>query len=164
MPALAFGAPSSYPVVLLPLVTELPARDVDWLGVIQYSQPQFSAWPVGRFRPRDTKGGKALVVTGDRPGFAEIAILRAFQVDGWEGRWIDNFPLPPTFRTHYWDAEWNKLPHDVADEPLPDPVRHIYESICETAGNVRGTGAWDIIAWRGSEVVFVEAKQAPLLD
>jgi hypothetical protein len=119
----------------------------------------FAAWPVGNRRPLDTKGGKPLVDVGGEPAFGEIALLRAFQEDGWEGRWIDNFPLPPTFRVAYWDEHWEKIRGDRANQHLPRAVADIHERICREAGDPRAGGAWDIIAWRGDEMAFVEAKK-----
>jgi hypothetical protein len=152
-------APRSYPEVLTPFVTELPARDAQWLGKVRYSRPTFESWPAGKSRPLDTKGGKPLLCVDDQPCFGELAILRAFEADGWQARWIDNYPLPPTFRTSYWDTEWNKLSRDRANSPLPADIRRVYDGICAEAGDPKGAGAWDVIAWRGSEMAFVEAKK-----
>jgi hypothetical protein len=152
-------SPRTYPAVLLPFVTDVSSRDASWLGTIRYSRPVFDPWDGSSARPSDTKGGKPLVTMNDQPCFGEIAILRSFETDGWEGRWIDNYPLPPTFRTAYWDESWNKLPRTSANRPLPATVLEVYQRICAEAGDVKGGGAWDIIAWRGNEMAFVECKK-----
>lgn len=90
-------APRSYPALLVPFVTRLPARDAGWLGRVQYSRPVLTSWNPTALRPSDTKGGKPLVAVKKEPCFGEMAFLRAFEAEGWEGRWIDNYPLPQLF-------------------------------------------------------------------
>lgn len=151
-------APRSLPREMQPtseLSFNLPSGRV----VIQSASPNFAPWPAGRPRPMDTKGNKPLVDTGGRASFGELAVLEAFLREGWDGRWIDNYPLPPTFRVAYWDDQLGKLPRAAANVALPPAPRAVYDSICMEAGDPRGGGAWDLIAWRGAEMVFVEAKK-----
>jgi hypothetical protein len=131
----------------------------DWLDTVDHCGPTFRRWPANQPAPRDTKGGKWLIDVDGEPAFAEIAILRALEAEGWEGRWIDNYPLPPTFRTAYWDDAWNSLSRSVADMPLKGHPLEVYRAICGEAGDPSGGGAWDVNAWRGREMVFVEAKR-----
>jgi hypothetical protein len=160
-------APVTIPAAL-DLPPQLPRRrrapEAAWLTTVRRAAPTFRRWPAELRAPLDTKGGKWLVDVDGKPAFAEFAILRAFENDGWEGRWIDNYPLPPTFRTSYWDSAWNKLPREVANSPLPAQALGVYNAICVEAGDPGGAGAWDIIAWRGKEMAFVEAKRAGSSD
>jgi hypothetical protein len=156
--------PSSIPAGILPIASSSPTEKHPWLRDVVHLQPTFTVWPSDQPRPRDTKGNKPLASVSGRPAFGEIAILRAFEAEGWEGRWIDNYPLPPTFRTDYWDSFGEKLSRAASDVPLPPKVREIYASICERAGDIHGGGAWDIIAWRGEEIAFAEAKRQKSSD
>ncbi len=131
---------------------------------VAIAEPVFSLWPSSSVRPQSTKGGKPLVVSNQQVSFAELAILDLLVSDGWEGRWIDNYPLPPTFRTQYWDKDLEKLPRAIANIEIPASVRTIYEAICNKAKDPRGGGAWDVIAWRGTEMVFIEAKRSGSTD
>lgn len=133
-------------------------------ATIRLARPQFAAWGTDRRRPADTKGNKPLLEFEGRPSFGELAILATLIGDGWQGRWIDNYPLPPTFRTAYWDDALLKLPRERANVPLPPIQRGHYDAICHQAGDARGGGAWDIIAWRGDEMFFAEAKKRASSD
>jgi hypothetical protein len=156
--------PAEIPPLLLPVAEASPIAAHPWLQDVVHLQPVFQQWPADRPKPRDTKGNKPLALVNDRAAFAEIAILMAFEKAGWEGRWIDNYPLPPTFRRDYWDELGEKLSRSAADHPLPSPVREVYRTICERAGDIRGGGAWDITAWRGDEIAFAEAKRRKSSD
>lgn len=37
-------------------------------------------------------------------------------------------------------------------------------SICAAAGDARGGGAWVVLAWRGEEILFAEAKHRKSSD
>jgi hypothetical protein len=50
------------------------------------------------------------------------------------------------------------LPCRVPAVPLPEPAAPVYQAIADARGG-RG-GCWDVLAWRGTEVRFVEAKRA----
>lgn len=151
-------APRSLPAELQP-AAELPFDLPSGRVTIRTATPNFVPWPADRPRPADTKGNKPLVDAGRQVCFGELAILGALLRDSWEGRWIDNYPLPPTFRVAYWDRQLVKLSRESANIALPSAPRALYESICARSGDLRGGGAWDVIAWKGDEVVFVEAKK-----
>lgn len=151
-------APRSFPGELEPNA-ELPFALPAGRMAIRSTSPNFKPWPVDRPRPADTKGNKPLVEVGGQVSFGELAILAALLREGWEGRWIDNYPLPPTFRVAYWDQQLVKLSRERANAALPQAPRALYETICARAGDQRGGGAWDVIAWRGDEMVFIEAKK-----
>jgi hypothetical protein len=126
---------------------------------VALTRPLFSKWPAERPRPADTKGGKPLVDLDGEVMFAELALLTLLLRDGWEGRWIDNYPLPPTFRLAYWDGSLIKVSRAQADRGLPTAIMEVYQAICTHAGDERGGGAWDVVAWRGEEMLFLEAKR-----
>jgi hypothetical protein len=67
--------------------------------------------------------------------------------------------MPPVFRTAYWDEHWRTRPRSLANRPLPPFPHEVYRAICGEAGDEAGAGAWDVILWRGKEMVFVEAKR-----
>ena len=153
-------APSSYPSAI-PIQRELPPRDAEWLARITYATPRFPGWPSDAPKPADTKGGKPLVTSQGQATFGELAILQAFEADGWEGRWIDNFPMPPTFRRHYWGDDGTKLSRLQANLDLPAAPKRVYDKIC---ANSQTAGAWDLILWRDEEMAFIEAKRAGSSD
>ena len=95
--------------------------------------------------PFDRYGNKAVLDYRGEPMFAELVILRMFEEADWNGVWADSY------RRKYWKR---------MDEPadLPASVRKKLESIVEVSG-CRG-GCFDVVLWRGAEMLFVESKRA----
>ncbi len=89
---------------------------------------------------------KPALVFRDRFLYPEFILLRLLEQAGWSGVWVKN-----------WQgrAFWTDISTPVA---LPPAQAHLFETIEHSTGNYRG-GCWDIFAWRGSEILFVESKQ-----
>jgi hypothetical protein len=85
---------------------------------------------------------------GGGPTFPEFVIVVLLERSGWEARWIKNWAggIEPCVRP----GESRPVPSSVADRirPIQDAVPHF-----------RGGGAWDILGWRGGEILFIESKQ-----
>ena len=78
-----------YPDPLVPEVLEamvVPSGDEVH---VPKARPTFNQW-TGDFEG-DTYGNKPLVDMDDEPMFAELAILRLFRKEGWDGVWVDTF-------------------------------------------------------------------------
>ena len=98
-------------------------------------------------RPIDTYHRKPVLDYRGEPVFAELAILRLLESEGWEGRWVDSFG-GVKFRT------------GLLDRPLcvlPAGPKALFDKIASAKGS-RG-GCWDVFAWRGKEFLFAEAKR-----
>ena len=105
---------------------------------------RFSPW---RGKPiADTFGGKAVLSFRGRPVFAELAILRVLQNTGWDGVWVDTFRRK--FRRFL-------PPHKCQ---LPSDAQKVYEQIC-AANDGKMSGCFDVFAWRGKKLLFVESKR-----
>jgi hypothetical protein len=81
-----------------------------------------------------------------QPMWAEFILLRLLESDGWRGCWVKN-----------WGgrAFWRDILETVE---LPSATSALFRRIeARTAG--RGGGCWDIFAWRGDDVLFIESKQ-----
>jgi hypothetical protein len=78
------------------------------------------------------------------PLYPEFVVLRLLERGGWHGAWRKNWAGA---------AFWS----DIA-QPIEPPPRalSIFEQISRQAGFA---GAWDIFAWRGRDVLFIESKQ-----
>ena len=99
--------------------------------------------------PEDTYGGKALIDCEGAASFAELVTLRLLENEGWEGVWVDTYRNK--FRRGYWGVP------TVAT--LPPDRSLIMERIHSHRGSGR-SGTWDIFAWRGDDILFVECKRA----
>jgi hypothetical protein len=119
----------------------LPGGPVD----VPKCRPRFQRWRGPAID--DTYGGKMVLDLEGEPLFAELVILRLLDREGWTGVWVDSYRR--RFRT--------ALSTRVPPASLSDPIAVIYETIERASG--RRWGCWDVLAWRGAEVRFVEAKR-----
>ena len=92
---------------------------------------------------------KPLVQLDGEPLFGELAILRCLQKDGWDGVWVD------TFHRRFWQGLPDRTePYDLASAPTF--VRATYDRIVSIRG--KSGGFFDVMAWRGNELFFIEYK------
>ena len=111
---------------------------------------------LGRASPDRLKPGslastytsKPLVTFNGAAMFGELAVLRWLEVDGWEGVWLDTF---------HGRKNWRGMPTASSPVALPAPARALYDRIVAENGG-RASGAFDVMAWRGAQTVFVEYK------
>lgn len=123
-----------YPEILKPTATE-QIGDVH----VQKAQPTFQVWQGEPVAVDDEK--KALINMNGEPVYAEIAILRLFEADGWEGVWLD---------TYY--RRYRVSIHE--DVELPESRFDLLNSISKSSG-----GRFDVFCWKGDQVIFAEAKR-----
>jgi hypothetical protein len=77
------------------------------------------------------------------PLYPEFVVLRLLERDGWGAAWRKNWG---------GTAFWREIGEVV--EP-PARARSVFDQVSERAEHA---GAWDILAWRGREVLFVLSK------
>lgn len=95
----------------------------------------------------NTYNGKAVIDWNGEPLFAELAVLRLFQSHGWEGVWVDSYHRK--YRIG--------LPDVAEPVELPEKQKQLIESIRAKTG--RSGGCWDVLVWKGEEVLFIELKR-----
>lgn len=89
---------------------------------------------------------KPLVTFDGAAMFGELAVLRWLEVDGWDGAWLD---------TVHDRTSWRHMPTRSSPVSLPPTAQALYDRIVE-ANDGRASGAFDVIAWRGQQTIFVE--------
>ena len=94
----------------------------------------------------------AIEIDGENT-FPELAILKLFKKDGWEGVWVD------TFHKKYLD----KFPIDNYNYKLPDHAASLLNKI-KSLNNSKLSGCWDIFLWKDGAYLFVESKGIPSND
>jgi hypothetical protein len=134
-----------YPNLLKPQNTEEIVLISGRIIQIPKSNPTFSKW--SGVQPEDTYGNKTVLDFEGEPVFAELAILRIFQKDGWNGVWVDSYRR--RFRKTYWGSETDAL--------LPEEQILLLNDIYKIAGI--NSGCWDVFSWKKQKVVFAEAKR-----
>jgi len=96
----------------------------------------------------DTYAGKQVLKLNNEPLFSELVLLRLLERQSFKGVWVD------TYRNKFWQ----RLPH-ISFPVLPDnKLLDVYEEIYNLKGGKK-SGCFDIIAYRGSDFVFVELKK-----
>ncbi len=93
----------------------------------------------------DPYGGKAIINLDGEPLFAELALLRLLQNDGFDGVWVD------TYRRRF------RRTMAMEGSALPRWVQSKFDDI--VAENGRRGGCWDLLSWKGDEILFVESKR-----
>jgi hypothetical protein len=102
-----------FPSVLVPSTTLRVAHD-SRVYELPLCRPTFP--PFTDAHTLDTFGGKDMLRVDDKGQFAEVAILRAFEADGWQGRWMEPYGRP-RMNPGLWRA-WNGGPSKT-QEGLP---------------------------------------------
>ncbi|MBS3085401.1 VRR-NUC domain-containing protein [Candidatus Pacearchaeota archaeon] len=92
-------------------------------------------------------GNKEVLDVNGEPLFAELAYLTYLKNEGWEGVWINN-----------WRKKFqNKMPFEQPDgTKIPDDKLEFLTKLWKK--NKGRGGTWDIFAWKGEKVLFVELK------
>jgi hypothetical protein len=93
-----------------------------------------------------TYTSKPLVTFNGAAMFGELAVLRWLEVDGWEGVWLDTF---------HGRKAWRQMPTAAASVVLPPNAQALYDRIVRANGG-RASGTFDVMAWKGDHVIFVE--------
>src|SRR5689334_4108463 len=95
---------------------------------------RFAKWTGDNIEDQYGKENKVLKFEG-KPLFAELAILRMLENEGWTGVWVDNFSRK--FRIHW------RLRSDSSAK-LPVLARALFDRIVAKNGGRRG--CWDVFA------------------
>ena len=131
------------------------------IEVVQFALPSGTAVPLRRLcvrfgtaSPDRLKPGtlpesyleKPLVTFNGAAMFGELAVLRWLETDGWQGVWLD---------TMHGRKQWREMPTRGVPTALPASRQALYDRIVAANGG-RASGTFDVMAWRGDQVIFVE--------
>jgi hypothetical protein len=130
------------------VVSELPAAFL-----------RFPKWQGAPFVDDFGKKSAAMIELNGEHLFAELAVLRLLEQDGWEGRWVNTYGGGGEVWKYL--TRWD----DVArTEQKTRPIQHdeARQLLARLAGfnkPRRYKGCWDVYAWRNGEIAFVECKR-----
>jgi hypothetical protein len=134
-----------YPELLTPTTVENIKLPSGTSVQIPKAEVVFELW-TGR-PVSDRYGNKPILNSNGEPAFAELAILKILQNDGWQGVWVD------TYRNKYRTAYF---PKDEVE--LPAEQRKLLLDIYGRAGTSKG--CWDVFCWRDDvQHLFAESKR-----
>ena len=109
----------------------------------------------------DDFGKKAagMVELGGEHLFAELAVLRLLEREGWSGRWANTY----SGKGEIWKylTEWRDVPRqEQKNRPIEEAEpRQLIAQVAGMNKPARYGGAWDVYAWRGSEFAFFQTKR-----
>jgi hypothetical protein len=123
---------------------------------------RFPQWRGAAFADDLGKKGAAMIDLDGEHLFAELAILRLLERDGWEGRWIHSTSSGEISK---YITEWRDVPRqEQRSRPIQhDDARALLYGIADRSGNRYG-GCWSVFAWRGDSYAFFEAKRQSAKD
>ncbi|HRH66497.1 MAG TPA: hypothetical protein PLU53_09390 [Bacteroidia bacterium] len=105
----------------------------------------------------ETFGGKPLVCVDNHPIFAELAIRKYFEIDGWDARWVETYgKVKPIYMSEWKDDKYkNQIHHPFSN----NRIDNILANIAKENSNSY-SGCWDIVAFKDDRIIFAEAKRA----
>jgi hypothetical protein len=111
---------------------------------------------------RNALGRKKVIASRGGPAFAELHIARLFEDAGWNARWVEPWARPamaPAFLTEWAEAERDLVSlKGQRSNPIGNlRVERALEQIARRNGG-RFAGVWDVLAWTGEHILFVESK------
>ena len=131
-----------YPCALLPVTREPLTLPLGNTVLIPRAYPVFLPWK-GAFKRTRITTHKTVLNENGRPCFVEQAILKILEADGWSGLWIG--ALGRSFQTS-----------TCGEGKLPKHLIVLMNDIYTHA--VTRAGCFDVIAWKGEDVLFAEAR------
>lgn len=121
---------------------------------------RFPRWTGSQFVDDFGKQSAGMVEMDGEHLFAELAVLRLLEKEGWSGRWVNTY----SGKGEVWKflTEWRDV---LRDEQKNRPIeeaepRQLLARIAGLNGRARYKGCWDTFAWRGSEFVFIQSKRS----
>jgi hypothetical protein len=120
---------------------------------------RFPRWSGDPFVDDFGKKSAAMIDLNGEHLFAELAILRLLEAEGWSGRWVNTY----SGRGEVWKylTEWKDVPRaEQRNRPLEEPEpRQLLARIAAVNKPARYTGCWHTFAWRDSDFAFFECKR-----
>ena len=120
---------------------------------------RFPRWDGPAFVDDLGRKATALVEFDGEHLFAELAVLRLLEQAGWNGRWVNTY----SGKGEVWKylTEWKDLPRgEQRSRPIEEAEpRQLLAAVAGLNKPARYKGCWDVFAWKGSEVAFVQCKR-----
>jgi hypothetical protein len=120
---------------------------------------RFPRWTGTPFVDDFNKKSAAMIELNGEHLFAELAVLRLLEKDGWSGRWVNTVGGGGEvwkYLTEWKDVPRNEQRNRVIEDAEP---RQLLARIAQFNKPRRYRGCWDTFAWRASEFAFVQCKR-----
>jgi hypothetical protein len=154
--ALAPLVESEFRVELNVPVTRPAGRMIHDVAAVFLRLPRWTGAP---FADDFGKKSAAMVELEGEHLFAELAVLRLLEKEGWSGRWVNTYGGGG----EVWKflTEWKDVPRsEQRSRPIEESQpRQLLARIAGFNKPRRYRGCWDVFAWRGEEFAFFECKR-----
>jgi hypothetical protein len=105
------------------------------------------------------KAGGMVALDGEHT-FAELAVLRLLEKEGWSGRWISSWSAGGEvwkYLTDWQDVPRQEQRNRVIEDAEP---RQLLARVAGMNKPARYAGCWDLFVWRDSQFAFFHTKRA----
>jgi hypothetical protein len=139
-------------------ITLITGRRIDAVPAVFMRFPRWGGDP---FVDDFGKKAAGMVELNGEHLFAELAVLRLLEAEGWSGRWVNTQGA----RGEVWKylTEWQDVPRaEQRNRPIEEAEpRQLLARIAGLNKPKRYAGCWDTVAWRDSEFAFFQCKRTP---
>lgn len=90
--------------------------------------------------------------------FAELAVLRLLEREGWSGRWVNTVGA----KGEVWKylTRWDDVPRaEQRNRVIEDEDPRVVLAGVARRAKKRYAGCWDVFAWRGDDFAFFQTKR-----
>ncbi|HEX7243802.1 MAG TPA: hypothetical protein VF263_26180 [Longimicrobiaceae bacterium] len=117
---------------------------------------RFPRWTGDAFADDFGKKAAGMIDLDGEHLFAEMAVLRLLERDGWQGRWV--VTQGGKGEVSKFLTEWKDVPRaEQKNRPIEEAEpRQILARVAGMNKPARYTGCWDVFAWRGEDYLFVQ--------
>ena len=147
-------------IVRVPLATHIHTRLSDPIPDVAGGIVRWPQWTGPAFVDDLGRKGAALVALDGEHLFAELAVLRLLERQGWEGRWVITTGARhgeiSKLLTRWLDLPRAEQKHVPIEEARP---RQLLAAIAHANKPARYAGCWGVFAWRGDEFLFLECRR-----
>ncbi|MFL5381248.1 MAG: hypothetical protein ACJ8GN_01855 [Longimicrobiaceae bacterium] len=120
---------------------------------------RFARWPGDAFADDFGKKAAGMVELEGEHLFAELAVLRLLEKEGWAGRWVNTVGG----KGEVWKflTEWRDVPRqEQRNRVLEDPEpRQLLARVAQMNRPARYAGCWDTFAWRDPDFAFFACRK-----
>jgi hypothetical protein len=120
---------------------------------------RFPKWQGEPFSDDFGKKAAGMVELDGEHLFAELAVLRLLQKDGWDGRWVNTQGAGGEiwkYLTEWRDVGRQEQRNRVIEEAEP---RQLLARVAGMNKPARYSGCWDAFAWKDPSFAFFECKR-----
>jgi len=119
---------------------------------------RFPHWEGAPFADDFGKKAAGMVELDGEHTFAELAVLRLLEREGWNGRWVNTY----SGKGEVWKylTRWDDVPRtDQRNRVIEEADPRVVLAGVAKHNRKRYAGCWDVFAWRGDDFAFLQTRR-----